>query len=781
MNLTELLKSRFGYAQFRPGQEEIVRHIVDGDDALVVMPTGAGKSLCYQVPAVALSGTTVVVSPLIALMKDQVDGLVDKGVRATFINSSLTQAERQDRTSKLLAGHWELLYVAPERFTPGFLRLLERVDVPMLAVDEAHCLSQWGHDFRPDYLRLGKVREALTRGGRPPITVALTATATPVVQDDIVRTLGLGDARRFVRGFDRENLLLEVIQVSGTNEKAETVAELVRGSTALVYAATRRNVERATRALQDAGVPAAMYHAGLEPEDRVRVQDDFMAGRTRVVVATNAFGMGVDKDDVRVIVHWDIPGTVEAYYQEIGRAGRDGLPSRAVLLYDKRDKGIQEFFIRMGHPPVEFVHRIYGRLLHEHTNPVFMSREDLALALPDDAQDPRTASSCLYVLQREGWLRRIHPNDRTAQIVLRTDAPAAKPQGIRGRVYDLVQERLHALPGDHLAVGPEQLADALGLERDQVVAALSGLQDRGYLRYTPPGRVGGVELLRPDDPLDFDEERLRDRRQREFDKLDAMLAYPNAPCRRRYLLEYFGQSPPYERCGTCDGCREGAAMPLGPRQLHPDEETVVRKILACIARMHQARGQASWSPGIVAKVLTGSQDQSVRAWNFERLSTHGLLKEMTAGEVGELIDAMIEAGALRKQHVTREIRGRERTYAEIAMTDLGALVMRQSASDFSMRWPKVRQRQRPRPPPRRPGDPAVCTDLLEYLREVRRKVSRAADVPAYVVATNRTLEDMASTRPTTRKAMLAVHGMGEKTFNRFGRHFLEAIRSYQGT
>ena len=354
MALETVLQERFGFPDFREGQREIVQHLVDGHDALVVMPTGAGKSLCYQVPAVARGGLTIVVSPLIALMKDQVDSLQEKGIRATFLNSSLSTSERRERRAGLQAGAYELLYVAPERFTPSFLGFLQSLPVRLLAVDEAHCVSQWGHDFRPDYLKLGRVRDALP--GVP--TAALTATATPEVQEDILRSLGIQQARRFIRGFDRDNLLLEVVGVNGKTEKDALLADYVQPGPSLVYCATRKNVERATGALRDAGVRAGMYHAGLTQGDRVRVQDDFMAGRIPVVVATNAFGMGIDKRDIRCIVHYDMPGTVEAYYQEIGRAGRDGRMSRAVLLHMPSDRRIHEFFIDNAHPPALWVQTV---------------------------------------------------------------------------------------------------------------------------------------------------------------------------------------------------------------------------------------------------------------------------------------------------------------------------------------------------------------------------------------------------------------------------------------
>ena len=770
MTPLEILKARFSHPAFRPGQEAVVDHLLDGQSGLVVMPTGHGKSLCYQLPALALGGTTLVVSPLIALMKDQVDGLQRQGIRATCIHSGISHEERRDRLRGLRDGWWELVYVAPERFTPHFLRQLERVDLRLLAVDEAHCLSQWGHDFRPDYLRLGRVREALGQ----PTTIALTATATPRVQDDILAHLGLPEARRFIRGFDRPNLQLEVIEVSSSKEKATLLAELVRGSTALVYAATRKNVERAARSLREEGVAAGMYHAGLTSQDRTAVQEAFMGGRLPVVVATNAFGMGVDKEDVRVLVHWDVPGTVEAYYQEIGRAGRDGVPSRVALLWKDSDRHTQEFFINMAHPPAAHVRQVYDTLLACRTNPVFITREELARDLPGDAGGERAATSCIYLLEREGWVRRIHPKDRPGRVILRTDAPVETPSGLRGRIWALVRDRLAESADDALSVQPERLAHQLDLQRDQVVNALHGLSERGFLEWRPAERIGGVELLRLGEPLDLDEARLRKRRSREFDKLDLMLDYPRSACRRRYLIEYFGEKPPFERCGTCDGCRAGSTSSTEQRALSMEEETVVRKVLACVARM-----RGSYSPNLIAKVVTGSRDQAVRNFRFDRLSTHGILANWTAKDVTAVIQALCRAGALERHRVTRSIKGHDRTYVEVGLAPLGIQVMKQEAEDFRMSFPQTNALiPRRRPAVRRPGEARVATDLMVYLKDVRRKMSAAAEVPAYVVASNRTLEDMALLRPTTKGAMLAVHGMGPVRYRRYGPTFLEAIKAW---
>jgi ATP-dependent DNA helicase RecQ len=345
----DALRRHFGHASFRPGQEEIVRAALSGRDLLAVMPTGAGKSIGYQLPAMLLPGTTLVVSPLISLMKDQADELSRKGIPAAALHSLLTPAARRDAESAMRAGRLRLLYVAPERFaSEWFQRLLEEVPLSRFAVDEAHCVSEWGHDFRPDYRRLAdaaaRCRRSDGAAGRPPI-VAFTATATPEVRDDIVALLGLRDPETFVAGFDRPNLFLDVRRVSGEIEKRTCLPDLVRGRRSLVYAATRKSAVRAAQTLTAAGVDAAPYHAGMAEADRTRVQDRFAAGSLSVVCATNAFGMGIDRPDVEAVVHFELPGSIEAYYQEIGRGGRDGRRADATLLWNYVDVRTREFLI----------------------------------------------------------------------------------------------------------------------------------------------------------------------------------------------------------------------------------------------------------------------------------------------------------------------------------------------------------------------------------------------------------------------------------------------------
>jgi ATP-dependent DNA helicase RecQ len=442
----ELLEKHFGFREFLDAQEEVVEAIVGGADALVVMPTGGGKSLCYQLPALMLEGTTIVVSPLIALMKDQVDALQRRGIAATLINSSLDFSEQKERIAALARGDYKLVYIAPERFrSRSFLEALGRATISLFAVDEAHCLSMWGHDFRPDYFRLDQALEIL---GRPQVA-AFTATATPEVRRDILTHLKLREPREFVAGFARPNLKLLVTPVANEAEKYERLRALVRDQkTGIVYCATRKRVEAVAETLSTPGLSILLYHAGMSDAEREKAQNEFMQGRRDVVVATNAFGMGIDRADIRFVAHFDVPGSLEAFYQEAGRAGRDGEAATCELLFNHADTRVQEFFIDGSNPTLPFIVETYEMLRREANEQyeLQLSLKEMSARLGGEGND-MTLSSALHVLDREGYIDRfdvpgrrargtrlLKPNVRGDQLNLDADKLAEKERRDRAKL-----------------------------------------------------------------------------------------------------------------------------------------------------------------------------------------------------------------------------------------------------------------------------------------------------------------------------------------------------------
>lgn len=456
-----LLGEHFGHSSFRGSQQEIITTLLNGESCVVIMPTGSGKSLCYQIPALALAGTeqpaappetgaplTVVISPLIALMKDQVDSLQRRKIAATFINSSLSKNEREKRYADVSSGKYVLLYVTPERFRkPEFLAVLAKRNIRLLAVDEAHCISEWGHDFRPDYTKLGEIRRLVGN----PVTVALTATATPDVQRDILSQLNLAPKTRiFHEGIDRLNLELRVEEVWDADEKQEAIADVLERwedepGSGIIYFTLIRTLAEFSERLQAAEIPHVCYHGDLDRRERRAIQDEFMSGTVRLVLATNAFGMGVDKEDIRFVVHAEVPGSMESYYQEIGRAGRDGKPAECTLLYDQRDLNTQMEFIRWSNPDAEFYERAWHLLTHSTEQIRAFGIDWLRERLCDRQRHDRRIETVLSLLQRYGViddeidLSQLELNGELPEELRSESSRAAKLLRDQKRLYALVQ------------------------------------------------------------------------------------------------------------------------------------------------------------------------------------------------------------------------------------------------------------------------------------------------------------------------------------------------------
>lgn len=584
---SDSLRKHFGFEDFREGQREVINTILSGKDAVVVMPTGSGKSLCYQLPAMMMDGATLVVSPLIALMKDQVDALRARGLPATFINSAINEAEQRSRIESLRRGEYKLVYVAPERFrSPRFNAALQSVNISLFAVDEAHCVSTWGHDFRPDYLRLKNVIESLgnTR------TLALTATATPYVRSDIIQQLGLKAPQTFVSGFDRPNLSIEVVHTQREREKIARIRRLAKAhpGSGIIYTSTRKAVEQVGASLQDLGLSVVTYHAGLTDLQRIRAQEDFMTSRKQMIVATNAFGMGIDKPDIRFVVHYQMPGSIEAYYQEIGRAGRDGLPSSCLLLFNYADKNTHDFFIEGSYPNASLVKDVYDTLVSTGLKRIELSAREIGKLMGE--RNEMAINSALYLLERAGHIER-------------------------------------AMSGPNRGESSSTKSRSMSMLDDPPVTRL---------------RVNHTEVVRRGEL-----ERRKLREMIEFCYAERCFrAYILDYFGDRYHARECGT------CGNCGNVtptpsrdQNSAASTVTaettPRTLSDDELLRVRKILACAKRMKGRFGKQ-----ILAATLRGSASRNVLKAGLNELSTYGLLKDMLHDDIMRFIEALVSARCL---------------------------------------------------------------------------------------------------------------------------------------
>ncbi|MBX3009958.1 MAG: RecQ family ATP-dependent DNA helicase [Caldilineaceae bacterium] len=784
----------FGFGTLRSGQIETIATVLRHESILTVMPTGAGKSLCYQLPAMMLPRMTLVISPLIALMKDQVESLPTAArAQATFINSTLTEEELARRMEAVAAGQYKLIYAAPERLRQReFLRALRHAGVDLFVIDEAHCVSLWGHDFRPDYLFIQEARLELGA----PTTLAMTATAPPRIRDEILNYISnegedtatpLPRPRVMAMDIFRNNLHLSSIQFHNEEEKLEALTQFVQETpgSGIVYVNSRHKSEQLAYQLRQAGIAAEAYHAGLS--DRGAVQDRFMNESTRVVVATIAFGMGIDKANIRFIVHFHPSRSLAAYYQEVGRAGRDGKPSQGVLFYSNNDWSNLRRWAKSDEYSIDFLHKVYAAIAAQLDMTAAAQASESA-GLPADNQqtdatapqrligpvdirrlqqvlntDETTVRVAVSILERADLIDRSFdsPQDLTISLAAKLKAAAEKD-----RSFTYLRQGLALRPGQSATFKAADIANFMGWPLENVESGLLDWQEKGYLKIKGGRRAMLIEL--PPQPSTMDQ-----RLQHLLDqsavmaqrRIDDVIGYATAEsCRHGYISAHFG-SPPRNRCEVCDNCT-GVKPKLPERaalsHLAPDDADIEPMIMDCLISLPKPVGRSG-----LARILAGSLRAPVTA---DKARHFGALKALGESNITNYIDDLLEDSRLRQYE--------RQGYSVLAPTTRG----RTEADLWLAEHPELAAYAEAQPTEESPESEELPTEgdkytaLQKALWLWRRRCAAEQGQPPYVIMSNELMLRIAETRPQSEEELAVLPGMGAQRLQHYGPTILDLIK-----
>jgi ATP-dependent DNA helicase RecQ len=745
------LNKYFGHSDFRYGQNEIISAILNGEQVIAVLPTGAGKSLCYQLPALISENFSIVISPLIALMKDQVDNFNNKNELAAFINSTMDYIETEDVLQKISYGKIKLLYVAPERLvSKNFADRILSLNPKFLFVDEAHCISEWGHNFRPSY---AKINDFIKYCSIKNIS-AFTATATPEVVKDIEAQLKLKNPKIFVKGFERENLHLFVHLNVNKKRKCQELLSVIDGS-AIIYTSSRKKTKEVSEFLTMRGFSCGYYHAGLNAIERRKVQEDFINDEIRVICATNAFGMGIDKKDIRLIIHFNMPGSIENYYQEIGRAGRDNKDSYIHLLYADNDINIQNYFISNSHPTKELIQNIYNAI-NDFNQIEMASQPEQELIIDTEYISNYTGMpvsrgllhSSLKFLEAAGYLKPISELEKkdTIQILMSKNrleefVKRTSNAEIKNSLLILLREFGSVLFTKHKQVSIVKLSKLLGISEDTLFESLIILDNLGVISFRPSIGKETIFLTAQrveKEQLVLNYNKINENYLNSKQKLDKMIDYIfTNDCRFKFILGYFGENIDNYKCGKCDNCTTSDKIS------DKTSDYLSEMILKTLAEADIALPEKS-----IINILKGDREKD----SFNDFESFGAAVNYNKSELKVILQHLIS-----KKFIT-QVEGYNR-YLEI--TNLGLTKVEYIFA-----------------PVQKANNYEYELELYHILRSIRKKTSERFMQTQYLLCPNDVLRSVAKYKPLTKAALLNIPSFNNRMFNKIGEDFLEAIKSY---
>ncbi|MCX8056330.1 MAG: RecQ family ATP-dependent DNA helicase [Ignavibacteria bacterium] len=762
INLEKILFENFGYTNFRDPQKEIIKTILQGNDVLAILPTGAGKSICYQLPSLIFDGLTIVISPLISLMQDQVHQIKNK-IPAAFLNSFQSYSEQQQVNTKILDGKIKLLYVSPEKFnTESFRDLVKKINVSLIAVDEAHCISQWGHDFRPSYLKISEIFNYIPRCN----IAAFTATATPEVRADIIQRLNLLNPKIFIKGFFRPNIYIEVIKTKNRVEKIYDLLNEIKGSK-IIYCPTRKDTEELNEKLLKRNFTSLPYHAGMSKDERKTIQEFFIGDKSEIIVATNAFGMGINKPDIRGVIHYGMPGSIESYYQEIGRSGRDGYKSFSYLLYQPSDRKIHEFFVANAYPERKTILEFYNKVndylklkVGEQSQKIIPLDFKKLKSLMNDTISEQQIQSIISILEKNEIIKIVSENDYVTIKV-----------NISPMDFNQIEENLTInestlieflfrkfgtkIIRQEIRINLSTLVNETGIYYSQIEGVLHLLEQDGLIDYKLVSFDEGFYFTIPRQhsellPINFAE--LDELRSKGISKINEMEKFVHTnDCRWKFILKYFGENIPDDfKCENCDNCKYNL------KAIDFSSINIEKEILKTIKEVN-----GKFGTNTIIDILRGSKSKKIMEYNLYNVSTYGFLSGVSREKIKQKIDELILQDKIEKA---------ASLYPTLSITSKGEDELEnQKVIELKIETKKTSSLS---------IDLRKNIPLFDRLKNLRKQLASRFNQPEYLVCSDEMLREISIKMPRTKEEFYLIPNMTEKIFLKCGDAMLEEINSF---